>query len=63
MTTEVQQIIETTCEAYSENYATFSVEAVINMLDELYPTDKNSINVGEVVRAIRKDLKLIYNIQ
>ena len=55
-------IVDTICEAYSEHYTTYSVEAVINLLDELFPADENAINLGKVLIAIRKKLKKTYNI-
>ena len=53
--------IEMVCEAYSENYAIYSRDAVINMLCELLPTYQGDV-VAAVI-AIRTQLQNVYNIR
>ncbi len=53
-------MIETVCESYSEHYAIYSREALINLLCELYPTYQG--NAVDILVAIRKELKQTYNI-
>jgi len=52
--------IEMVCEAYSEHYATYNREAMINMLCELLPTSQ--CEVSSTLVEIREMLRKTYNI-
>lgn len=61
-----QEIVNETAQLYSEQYATLSIAALVNMLNENYPDSATAHLTpeerGNILKATIKEIKETYNI-